>query len=519
MRLGGIAAVLLASAVGAVGLYFSWNAVSSVLRPTPVAEGERKPVGLAEPSPARPASESDSSQPVQVALHGNLVAEAPLAPAPAAVRQAAVDTAPPTEKDEAAAPLDSEEDGDVTPTLEGRPKARPGRRGLVILQIGDSHTAADFLTGELRRRLQARYGRGAPGYVTAGKPHIGVRSSSLKITASSGWSYKSLQRPDAAAPEFWLSGYNAVASAVGEVMTFGTERPQAFETIEIEVLRQPGGGTIDVKLDGVIETTYNLASPKVEPVVIRLVPSRGATERMRELSIKITGAGQVSVASVAIHNKQSGVTYNSIGYPGAQASLLNKFTSRLFANDLMRINPQIVVLAFGTNEAFNEKLDLPAYAKTYERIVDKIRSALPRAVIVVVGPPDFAELPAACRKDKAPQATCRTSPREVTATNGTSNGNADASECLWRTPARLARIRQVQREIADRQGLVYWNWASIMPSECGAHRWATASPPLMAKDHVHFTIEGYKKSADHFLQTLIPVIEKVRVGANAVSHN
>ena len=41
----------------------------------------------------------------------------------------------------------------------------------------------------------------------------------------------------------------------------------------------------------------------------------------------------------------------------------------------------------------------------------------------------------------------------------------------------------------------------------------------MAKDHVHFTIEGYKKSADQFLRTLIPVIEKVRVGANVISHN
>jgi lysophospholipase L1-like esterase len=58
-----------------------------------------------------------------------------------------------------------------------------------------------------------------------------------------------------------------------------------------------------------------------------------------------------------------------------------------------------------------------------------------------------------------------------------------------------------------------------MPSECGAHRWATASPQLMAKDHVHFTIQGYKKSAEGFLKTLIPVIEKVRVGANVISHN
>jgi hypothetical protein len=66
----------------------------------------------------------------------------------------------------------------------------PGGRGLVILQLGDSHTAADFMTGELRKRLQARYGNGGAGYVTAGRPHIGVRTSALKVGISPGWTYK-----------------------------------------------------------------------------------------------------------------------------------------------------------------------------------------------------------------------------------------------------------------------------------------------------------------------------------------
>ena len=390
----------------------------------------------------------------------------------------------------------------------------PGKRGIVILQIGDSHTSADFLTGELRRRLQARYGSGAPGYVTAGHPHIGVRSSSLKVTASAGWTYKSLQKTDAVPSEFWLSGYNAIATTPGATMTFASDRPVSFEMIEIEVLRQPGGGKIDVKLDGVVETSYELASPKTEPVVIRLLPTRAATEKVREISITTTGRGPVSIASVAIYNKQSGITFNSIGYPGAQASFVNKFNNKLLANDLLRINPQIVILSFGTNEASNDRLDLTNYRNSYERIVGKIKSTLPEATIVVIGPPDFSELPAACRKEKDRGGDCGRTERTASATT-----TRECSECAWRTPPLLNRIREVQRDIAERNGLVYWNWASIMPQECGAHRWYTASPQLMAKDHVHFTIEGYKKSADQFLRTLIPVIEKVRVGANVISHN
>ena len=416
----------------------------------------------------------------------NAASSAPRADAPHAV-----ESAPAAEDDET---------GSVTPTLEGRGK--PSKRGLVILHIGDSHTSADFLTGELRRRLQARYGRGAPGYITAGHPHIGVRTSSLKVTASSGWTYKSLQKPDAATSEFWLSGYNAIASAPGETMSFSAEKPQQFDTIEIEVVRQPHGGTIDVKLDGVVETSYDLSSSKVEPVVIRLMPARAATEKVREISITTKGHGPVMLSSIAIYNRQAGLTYNSVGYPGAQASLVNKFSTKLLANDLIRINPQIVVLSFGTNEASNESLDIAQYKAGYERIVEKIKTALPQAQIVVISPPDFSEQ----GKKKDGKASGR-------------EASASGSDCAWHTPAKLAQIREAQREVAQRQGLVYWNWASIMPSECGAHRWYTASPPLMAKDHVHFTVEGYKKSAEQFLNTLIPVIEKVRVSANVVPNN
>jgi hypothetical protein len=57
-----------------------------------------------------------------------------------------------------------------------------------------------------------------------------------------------------------------------------------------------------------------------------------------------------------------------------------------------------------------------------------------------------------------------------------------------------------------------------MPRECGADQWFQASPPLMAKDRMHFTVNGYRKSAEEFLNVLVPVIEKVRAAANATSN-
>ncbi len=522
-RIIGVTAIVLAGATGVGCVYLGWDDMSALVVREQILPGVRKPLFLDERSSAARTSTVavspdllDQSASVELATAVDPAPVGALGP----TRSNAIDgaTAPAAEPHSQLSALDTPakaaaapgEGRDVMPMREGRSTPAPGEQGIVILQIGDNHTSADFLTGELRQRLQARYGRGAPGYVTAGHPHIGVRSSTLKITASSGWSYTSLQKTDAVPADFWLSGYNATATAPGETMTFVSDRPVDFEAIEIEVLRQPGGGKIDVRLDGVAETSYDLASSKPEPVAIRLLPTRAATERVREIAITTSGRGPVTLASVAIYNKRSGLTFNSVGYPGAQASFLNKFNNRLLANDLTRINPQIVILSFGTNEAANESLDLMGYRNGYERIVDRIRTTLPEARIVVIGPPDVAELPAACRKDKAAQAACG---RAAADSDGTSG------DCAWRTPPKLHQVREVQREIAERQGLVYWNWASIMPSECGAHRWYLASPQLMAKDHVHFTIEGYKKSADQFLDALIPVIEQVRAGASVISNN
>jgi lysophospholipase L1-like esterase len=391
------------------------------------------------------------------------------------------------------------------------PKAQ-GQRGLVILQIGDSHTAADYFTAELRQKLQARYGNGGVGYLDAGKPHIGVRSGAMKITASPGWTYHAIQRSDNIA-EFWLSGFNAVATASGEVLTFASDTPVPFDSIEIEALRQPGGGAIDISLDGAVKSSADLNGTAVEPVVLRLRPDGAPSDRVRQIEIRSRGNGVVSVASIGIYQKQAGVSYNNIGYPGATIDLVNKFDEKLMTDGLRRLDPQIVVLVFGTNEASKPNLDAARYERNYEKAIARIKTALPNAQIVLVGPPDGAERPPHCLGKGPADAACHPAPP--------SDGAlwTEPADCDWHTIAHLDLVRDVERKIAERHGFVYWNWATINPNQCAAHQLVAASPPLMTPDHVHFTPAGYVKGADLFLDVLIPVIEKLQVRPNITASN
>lgn len=387
------------------------------------------------------------------------------------------------------------------------PKQRVAQpKGITILQLGDSHTAADFMTGELRRLLQAKFGNGGAGYLSAGRPHIGVRSSAFRVTASDGWSYEALQQ-SAETSKFWLSGFNAIAKDDGETISFKSETPYNFDRIEIQALRQPKGGKIEIRLDGVFQSEVDLSGDIREPVVVQLLPERKASDRVHEIKITTKGEGTVNLSSVAVYNHQSGLSYSNVGFPGATIDILNKFDDVIFENELRRLDPQIVVLAFGTNEGFNDALDLARYRQSYERALGKIRRAVPNAIIVMMAPPDGARGPKKQENDKA----------EKKSATKTAKEEGPCGE--WKTPLNLDKVRDLQEQIAKRHKLVYWNWASIMPAECGANRWANMTPPLVAKDRVHFTMEGYRQTAAQFMKVLLPVIEQVRQSDNVVSNH
>jgi lysophospholipase L1-like esterase len=388
--------------------------------------------------------------------------------------------------------------------------ATSGADAFTILHIGDSHTSADFFTGQVRRTLQARYGQGGVGYMPAGKPK-GFRSALLDITVSKGWTYESLQSRDANPSDFSFAGYNVVAVEPGRSIKIRPYHELDFDSIEIEAMAQPGAGAIDVKVNGQVQSHRNLRASVEEPVLIKITPPSPPTT-LQEISITTEGKGTVSLGSISIYNDRGGLTYDSVGYLGATINILNKLEPARFAAALHRINPSIVVLSFGTNEAASETLDVASYSDKYERVVRAIQAALPKAAVVLIAPPDFNEIsPRSCPRPKRTDSICRETPEDESATGG--------SRCIWHTPSTLEQVREAQRKIAERHGFVYWNWGSIMPAECGAHKWFKETPPLMSPDHVHFTTIGYKKSADEFVSVLTPIIDRVKAGNDAVPHH
>src|SRR5208282_2052756 len=56
-----------------------------------------------------------------------------------------------------------------------------------VLQFGDSHTAADYQTGPLRRSLQRRFGDGGRGFVSVGRPWKAYTQEGVQLNGMTGW--------------------------------------------------------------------------------------------------------------------------------------------------------------------------------------------------------------------------------------------------------------------------------------------------------------------------------------------
>ena len=438
------------------------------------------------------------------------------------------------------------------------------RGGLTILQIGDSHTAADYFTGEIRRLLQRRFGNGGPGYLEVGRPHPGVRSAIVNVAVSSGWSYSALQKSDDSA-RYHLSGFDAGAKRAGETLKFATAEPVAYDSIEIQTLSGPEHGDIEVSINDQLPTRYSLKSDEDGRQLLTIQPSK-AGNRLQKLQIKTLNDRPVTISGVGIFNRRSGVSYSNVGFPGATIDIVNKYDGEMLDQELKSLAPQIVVLAFGTNEGFNDNLDLERYRAHYRSVIQKIRAASPGARIVMVGPPQANRVPAGCLKpgacgektaekpataapapvdaqtlaavpDKAaPKAESANADKSVDKPHEAEAPNADkkkvaeapsadkkksakAQDCPFPTPPRLDPVREAQKDLAKQEQIAFWDWASIMPQSCGPQKWASANPRLMAADHVHFTPEGYRIGARAFTAFLMPVINQLRYRKYALSNN
>lgn len=326
-----------------------------------------------------------------------------------------------------------------------------------ILHYGDSHTAADEWTGTMRAHFQEKFGDGGPGYSYAGRPWVGYRRLDVKSSSTRGWHTDGLVGHPAGDGVYGLGGVSLSARTPREAVYLDAEAA----TFELFYYQQPGGGSFQVYDNGMpLDRVSTAGDPGPAYYHFEGIPGPHRLEVETEDPAPVRLFGWVA-------EKNTGVTYETLGINGAQASIALDWNEPTLRSNVERRDPALIVLAYGTNEAGRKDITLEGYRDMFIQLISRFRKASPTATILVIGPPD----------------------RDVRTRAG------------WQPMDSLDIIVEAQRQAAEAQGCPFWDLRAKMGGKGAMQQWVNAG--MAQYDHVHFTAPGYRMLGDAVFRDLM----------------
>ncbi|WP_176691601.1 SGNH/GDSL hydrolase family protein [Superficieibacter electus] len=343
-------------------------------------------------------------------------------------------------------------------------KLLAGGQSVHILQLGDSHTAADLFTGQLRQRFQQRFGDGGPGVIS---PLMvpGQRSAVVGFTKPGrDWQLYSTRKGPR--EDFPFTGLIA--------------QPLQDNADVTLTLKNPSGGRYQVsalyKSSADAMLALDRGSVQTLPDSQNHWQLSSARQATFPLNATLGGGNHLQLGGWFITSGNPGVIFSAVGINGATLSAWDKWQAD-WLMPFAALKPDMVILEYGTNEAFNDDLDPVLYRRQLEKRIAQIRETLPDAAILLIGPPDSIK-------------------------------NKEQTTCSAREPVSLAKVMNIQKQVAEAQQLLFWDWRAFMGGACSMERWSATG--YARPDLVHLSTDGYKKSANALFDQLISLLEKAQ---------
>nr|ELR5113831.1 SGNH/GDSL hydrolase family protein [Providencia stuartii] len=341
-------------------------------------------------------------------------------------------------------------------------KLKQGNQQIHIVQIGDSHTAADFFSGELRTLFQQRYGDAGPGFVPAISVP-GQRTATInRKSDKQQWELFSSRKDERF--DYPLGGLVALPmKPTSRVQLVPLQA--AAGTYQLQALYQNSSG-------GQMFVSPASSSPISLPTTGNTWRFSTPVSTQLPAEVTVSNDSNLKLGGWLLRSNHPGVTLSALGINGATINMLDKWQPQ-WVETLAEMSPDMVILAYGTNEAFNDSLDLVAYQQNLREKIRQIRQRMPESVILLVGPNDSIKF-------------------------------SHAASCEAKMPVHLMNVIKIQKAIAAQENTLFWDWQAFMGGPCSIRSWAAQD--LARPDNVHLSAEGYKKSAQALYRQLSQVL-------------
>jgi lysophospholipase L1-like esterase len=351
-----------------------------------------------------------------------------------------------------------ENPGALRSFLQALSASRSGRRlePVRIMHFGDSHVAGDILTREIRERFQREFGDGGAGFIVPRNP-MATRRSGVESGATEGWVIEGIGGRYTDDNIYGPAGISLSTQRPGERAWLQAD----CNHFEVYFVRQPGGGRIDIGINGssVLDGPLDLVSRRSSVDFLSFdTPDDGP----HRIEVRTLSPNRVRILGIVAEHISPGVSYDVFGINGARASRILNWNQPALVEAIDGRKPDLIMLAYGTNEVTDADWMPESYQNELGEILHRLHVAAPNASILVFAPPDRSDL---------------------------------------RLNKRLPQLVNAERRAAFENGAAFWSAYDAMGGAGSMNAWVRQG--LAQPDHVHLTTQGYTRLADKFFTDVI----------------
>ncbi len=322
-----------------------------------------------------------------------------------------------------------------------------------IMHYGDSVITSDYVSGTMRRKMQAEFGDAGHGFILVAKAWDWYFHNDVIQGAGEGWSSSRITGPFNKDLCYGIGGVSFIG-APGAVSWYGTSTGQTYgkkvSRFDVYYMETPNGGEIELKADGKAEKFSTKGDSKASRI-----KSFSVTDGEAKMTMKVV-SGSPRLFGVALERDVPGVVYDALGANGGRGELLGNMDGAHWKEQMDLRDPGLVILHFGTNESEVGMASREAYEKTLRALVDKLKAAAPKSSVLIVGPLDRAE--------------------------------KNESTGAMHTKPVIKKLVEAQKKVAAEANVGFWNTYEAMGGEGSMATWVKKG--LAGSDLTHPSPQG-----------------------------
>lgn len=346
-----------------------------------------------------------------------------------------------------------------------------GKGKINVVHLGGSHVQADIVSGRLRERLQTFYpgNKGSRGLVFPFRVAGTNNPYNYVVTHTGQWTNcRNTRREEGCILGLTGMSVTTYDTTASININLKTDYYQAYDFNRVRIFHKNDSLQLGVLVGSMDTSQYRVVSDFTKGITDIYFKQHHSSV---QLLFRRTDSLQrgYTLYGIQLENNDPGVTYHAIGVNGA--STTSYLRCQLFEQHLAEIEPDLVLLGIGINDAAGKGFEDDYFELNYSKLIEKIRKASPGCAIVFMTNND------SFRRYKR---------RYYVNQNGTI-------------------VKASMFSMAAEMNLGVWDFFSIMGGLSSMAVWENNG--LAKRDKVHFTTAGYKIMGDLMFNAILKSYE------------